>query len=166
MSILLLSLLFVLILFAAVVMQPRYYSNSIEGFHDPNSIQKVMMSPSLSQILTTPSMVPDVPKPKIDALSRDAVVQYATSSGLDQSYDLLAVPHNAKGNLLYSPDDNTIELASKKGKKRKSKSKSRNQSKDNGQCDKPINCPKCQECPDMSQYVRLDEVPCWNCTLP
>ncbi len=21
-------------------------------------------------------------------------------------------------------------------------------------------------CPDMSQYIRLDEVPCWNCTLP
>lgn len=30
-------------------------------------------------------------------------------------------------------------------------------------------CPKCKECevcPDMSQYVRLDEVPCWNCSLP
>lgn len=27
-------------------------------------------------------------------------------------------------------------------------------------------CPKCPVCPDMSQYVRLDEVPCWNCTLP
>ena len=121
------------------------------------------MSPSLSQILTTPSMVPDVPKPKIDALSRDAVVQYATSSGLDQTYDLLAVPHSAKGDLLYSPDDNTIELASKKGKKRKSKNKSK---KNKDQCDKPINCPKCQECPDMSQYVRLDEVPCWNCSLP
>jgi hypothetical protein len=29
--------------------------------------------------------------------------------------------------------------------------------------DKPHKCPKC---PDMSKYVRLDEVPCWNCTLP
>lgn len=27
-------------------------------------------------------------------------------------------------------------------------------------------CPKCPKCPDMSQYIRLDEVPCWNCTLP
>lgn len=27
-------------------------------------------------------------------------------------------------------------------------------------------CPTCPKCPDMSQYVRLDEVPCWNCTLP
>ncbi len=27
-------------------------------------------------------------------------------------------------------------------------------------------CPKCPVCPDMSQYIRLDEVPCWNCTLP
>ena len=25
---------------------------------------------------------------------------------------------------------------------------------------------KCPVCPDMSQYVRLDEVPCWNCSLP
>ncbi len=24
----------------------------------------------------------------------------------------------------------------------------------------------CPVCPDMSQYIRLDEVPCWNCTLP
>lgn len=32
--------------------------------------------------------------------------------------------------------------------------------------DKPHKCPKCPKCPDMSQYVRLDEVPCWNCTLP
>ncbi len=37
----------------------------------------------------------------------------------------------------------------------------------------PVNpcpeCPKCKECekcPDMSQYIRFDEVPCWNCTLP
>jgi hypothetical protein len=26
--------------------------------------------------------------------------------------------------------------------------------------------PDCPVCPDMSQYIRLDEVPCWNCTLP
>lgn len=26
--------------------------------------------------------------------------------------------------------------------------------------------PGCPVCPDMSQYIRLDEVPCWNCTLP
>ena len=22
------------------------------------------------------------------------------------------------------------------------------------------------ECPDMSQYIKLDEIPCWNCSLP
>jgi len=27
-------------------------------------------------------------------------------------------------------------------------------------------CPKQKECPDMSQYIRLDEIPCWNCSLP
>lgn len=25
---------------------------------------------------------------------------------------------------------------------------------------------ECPVCPDMSKYVKLDEVPCWNCTLP
>lgn len=27
-------------------------------------------------------------------------------------------------------------------------------------------CPKCEVCPDMSKYIKLDEIPCWNCTLP
>ena len=27
-------------------------------------------------------------------------------------------------------------------------------------------CPECPICPDMSQYIKLDEVPCWNCSLP
>lgn len=27
-------------------------------------------------------------------------------------------------------------------------------------------CPECPTCPDMSKYIRLDEVPCWNCSLP
>jgi len=27
-------------------------------------------------------------------------------------------------------------------------------------------CPKCPTCADMSQYIRMDEIPCWNCTLP
>lgn len=27
-------------------------------------------------------------------------------------------------------------------------------------------CPKCPQCEDMSKYIRMDEVPCWNCTLP
>jgi hypothetical protein len=27
-------------------------------------------------------------------------------------------------------------------------------------------CPKCPTCADMTQYIRMDEIPCWNCTLP
>jgi len=27
-------------------------------------------------------------------------------------------------------------------------------------------CPDCPRCPDMSQYIKMDEIPCWNCTLP
>jgi hypothetical protein len=33
-------------------------------------------------------------------------------------------------------------------------------------CPPPPKCKECEVCPDMSQYVRLDEVPCWNCSLP
>ena len=33
-------------------------------------------------------------------------------------------------------------------------------------CPKCQTCPKCPTCPDMSKYIRLDEVPCWNCSLP
>jgi len=29
----------------------------------------------------------------------------------------------------------------------------------------PPPCPKCKTCPDMTQYIRKDEIPCWNCTL-
>lgn len=32
--------------------------------------------------------------------------------------------------------------------------------------EKQQRCPECPKCPDMSQYVKLSEVPCWNCTLP
>ena len=31
---------------------------------------------------------------------------------------------------------------------------------------KPSPSPNCPVCPDMSEYIRYDEVPCWNCTLP
>jgi hypothetical protein len=34
------------------------------------------------------------------------------------------------------------------------------------ECPKCSECKKCPECPDMSKYIRMDEVPCWNCTLP
>ena len=27
-------------------------------------------------------------------------------------------------------------------------------------------CPKCERCEDMSKYIKMDEIPCWNCTLP
>ena len=32
--------------------------------------------------------------------------------------------------------------------------------------DRKHKCPDCPTCPDMSKYIRLDEVPCWNCSLP
>lgn len=33
------------------------------------------------------------------------------------------------------------------------------------ECPKCEECKKCPVCPDMSKYIRIDEVPCWNCNL-
>jgi hypothetical protein len=33
------------------------------------------------------------------------------------------------------------------------------------ECPKCDECKKCPDCPDMSKYIRIDEVPCWNCNL-
>jgi len=32
--------------------------------------------------------------------------------------------------------------------------------------DQALKHPPCPKCPDMSQYIRLDEIPCWNCSVP
>ena len=34
-----------------------------------------------------------------------------------------------------------------------------------GQVGKKPDCPKCPVCPDMSEYIRVDEIPCWNCDV-
>lgn len=102
MSILLLSLLFAVLLVVGVYLQPR----RIEMFTAKN-------------VLSMPDMTLSEKKSTIDALSRDKVLQNATSN-------------------------------EEKSVKRKMK------------CNKK----KCPVCPDMSKYIRLDEVPCWNCSLP
>jgi hypothetical protein len=33
-------------------------------------------------------------------------------------------------------------------------------------CPSCPDCPKCPTCKDMSKYIKMDEIPCWNCTLP
>ncbi len=34
------------------------------------------------------------------------------------------------------------------------------------ECESGNDKQRCPACPDMSQYIRMDEIPCWNCTLP
>ena len=29
-----------------------------------------------------------------------------------------------------------------------------------------VKCPACPVCPNMANYVRMDQIPCWNCTMP
>jgi len=162
-----LSLLLVLLLFVGILAKPR-----LEGFvnavTEPIDVKKIMMSPSFTQMITTPTITPDVKKPGIDALSRDAVVQKATGSGSSGSpgspgsgplYDVLAVPRGSTNNFTYYPDPKDDE-------EKKYLTQCMNNYKKKDQELKCPKCPKCPEGPDMSKYVKLDEVPCWNCSLP
>lgn len=121
MSILLLSLLFAVLLVMGVYLQPRLTEPFIDmdmGMDTPGEV-----SPTLAALLNRSDM-PVENISTVDALSRDAVLQQATSEGFE------------------------VERPKKK-KSTCSKKKS-----------------GCPVCPDMSKYIRLDEVPCWNCSLP
>jgi hypothetical protein len=146
-------------------MTPRYerFVNAVNTTADPIDVKKIMMSPSFTQMITTPTITPDVKKSGIDALSRDAVVQKATSSSSSSKsgeplYDVLAVPRGSTDNFKYYPEGDEDEKKYMKQCMNNYKKKDLEQ-----KCPK---CPKCPEGPDMSKYVRLDEVPCWNCSLP
>lgn len=140
-------------------MKPRFERFVDVAKPDPVDVKKIMMSPSFSQMITTPTITPDVKKPGIDALSRDAVVQKATGSSSEKPlYDVLAVPHGSTDNFKYYPDGDDEEKEYIKQCLINYKKKDQEQ-----KCPK---CPKCPEGPDMSKYVKLDEVPCWNCSLP
>jgi hypothetical protein len=124
MSTLVLSILLVFLVFLGLVVMPtrEFFDNPTQR---QNQRQNQTVSPTLANMTITPTLTPDPPKRRTDALSRDAVVQQASS--------MPQVKHM-------------------KPIKPSTASKNR--------------CPKCPTCPDMSQYVRLDEVPCWNCSLP
>jgi len=59
----------------------------------------------------------------------------------------------AKGDEDY--DDDYSGYASVAPSQRRRSREHRNYERDHG-----------DDCPDMSQYIKLDEIPCWNCTLP
>lgn len=118
MSILLLSLLFAVLLVVGVYLQPR----RIEAFVD-TGLNNKPISPALSSLLLSmPDTTQANKKTNVDALSRDDVLQKATTKKI------------------------VVEKPKKKKVTRNKKG--------------------CPVCPDMSKYVRLDEVPCWNCSLP
>jgi hypothetical protein len=73
-------------------------------------------------------------------------------------YDVLAVPRGSTDNFTYYPESNVEEEKYLKQCMNNYKKKDQEQ-----KCPK---CPTCPEGPDMSKYVKLDEVPCWNCSLP
>jgi hypothetical protein len=164
-----LSLLLVLLLFVGILAKPRLERFVNSAKPEPIDVKKIMMSPSFSQMITTPTITPDVKKPGIDALSRDAVVQKATGSGPASTggplYDVLAEPHGSTDNFKYYPDNNDVNTVNDEEEKKYMKQCMNNYKKKDQELKCP-KCPKCPECPDMSKYVKLDEVPCWNCSLP
>jgi hypothetical protein len=60
----------------------------------------------------------------------------------------------AKGDEDYE-DDYSGYAAMSPSQRRRMNREPRNYERDHG-----------DDCPDMSQYIKLDEIPCWNCTLP
>jgi len=149
-------------------MKPRLEQFVDSTKPDPIDVKKIMMSPSFSQMITTPTITSDVKKPGIDALSRDAVVQKATGSSGSSGgplYDVLAVPHGSTDNFKYYPDDDDVNTVNDDEKKKTYMKQCMNNYKKK-ECPACPKCPKCPEGPDMSKYVKLDEVPCWNCSLP
>lgn len=159
-----LSLLLVLLLFVGILAKPRLEQFIDSAKPEPVDVKKIMMSPSFSQMITTPTITPDVKKSGIDALSRDAVIQKATGTGSSGPplYDVLAVPHGSTDNFKYYPDNDEVDTVNDDEKKKAYMKQCMNNYKKK-EC--PA-CPKCPEGPDMSKYVKLDEVPCWNCSLP
>ena len=150
MNTLLLSLL-LLVLIAIGLAMGRQIT---EGFAPLGEKQEITASPALANMLKTDIATETK---KVDSLKRE----------LDLLHAMASAP---------APAPATEEKKTKKSKKSKTPKKSYDDYEDededeDGEDDyerrRPKHrCPDCPSCPDMSQYIKMDEIPCWNCTLP
>jgi len=152
MNTLLLSLLLLVLIAIGLAMSRQI----TEGFAPLGEKQEITASPALANMLKTDIATETK---KVDSLKRELDLLHAMAS---------------------APAPATEEKKTKKSKK------SRNEPYDDedyyaddyeeGDYDdnyerrpkyrRHKRCPDCPSCPDMSQYIKMDEIPCWNCTLP
>ena len=149
MNTLLLSLL-LLVLIAIGLAMGRQIT---EGFAPLGEKQEITASPALANMLKTDIATETK---KVDSLKRELDLLHAMASA--------PLAEETK--------------KTKKSKKSKTSKKSYDdyEEEDEGEYEDDENdykrrrsqhrCPDCPRCPDMSQYIKMDEIPCWNCTLP
>jgi len=155
MNTLLLSLLLLTLIAIGLVMGRQI----TEGFAPLGEKQTITASPALANMLKTDIAMETK---KVDSLKREL--------------DLLSAMASA-------PADEETKKAKKAKKTKKSYDEDEDEDEENEKNEKNENdydcdyerrrpkhrrdqCPDCPSCPDMSQYIKMDEIPCWNCTLP
>jgi hypothetical protein len=145
MNTLLLSLLLLVLIAIGLVMGRQI----TEGFAPLGEKQEITASPALANMLKTDIATETK---KVDSLKRE----------LDLLHAMASAPA-------------TEEKKTKKSKKsKKSYDDYEEEDEDDYEGDEndykrrrpQHRCPDCPRCPDMSQYIKMDEIPCWNCTLP
>jgi hypothetical protein len=126
-----------------------------EGFAPLGEKQEITASPALANMLKTDIATETK---KVDSLKRELDLLHAMASA-PAAEDTKKTKKSKKSNTYkksyddYEDDEDNYENGEDACERRRP-----NHHKDR--------CPDCPSCPDMSQYIKMDEIPCWNCTLP
>lgn len=149
MKVLMLSLLLAgLVALALLVGTREYFDSTAASGSSSMPVQvELTMSPALRSLMETPRIVAasDKTPPQVDAMARDRDALIAAERA-DQMRE-----RRRK----YSQEDSdeggfdTLMTTDRRHRR-----PHRPEEPDHG------------DCPDMSKYIRYDEVPCWNCSLP
>lgn len=119
MSTAILSLLLLFLVFLGMWMGRPH----VERFMNPPNVEELLVvSPTMANLLSTPTVSEHEQPLQINPLERDQEIQKVAE-----------------------------ERDSAEDERRR--------------CPTCPTCEVCKKCPDMSQYIRRDEIPCWNCTL-
>lgn len=168
-----------------------YYSNK-EGFEDItnnsiiksnldkvdlksetiNTIPNKLLSESTTQI---PSITPEVPNSVIPERTEVVPEVSVSKSGYDammlqQKMDLLKdIQKVVRNELIASRTTEPVGMLEKSGKKTDSVAQGEEYS-DSCYKDTEYRCPKnpdgsCPPLPDMTKYIKKDEIPCWGCSV-
>ena len=153
MKVLMLSLLLAgLVALALLVGTREYFDSTAASGSSSMPVQvELTMSPALRSLMETPRIVAasDKTPPQVDAMARDRDALIAAERA-DQMREM-----RERRRKYYSqgdPDEGDFDTLMTTD--RCHRRPHRPEEPDHG------------DCPDMSKYIRDDEVPCWNCSLP